>query len=237
MFYRTRNNVSAIKFRRFENAVVPQATYAKLKYKTDIPFIWTAAGTLYWDNVFRFRCNSPFDPDAVVGNASAQGFDYFRDYYQNYIVTRSKIIVKFRNIANAYFRCAVVPVYGQTTQLPPASERVNSEIMQVTNLPHIKWKTIGWPNGTKSVCTVGNSWNIWKDQGLDSTRGDSFERSTFAATTSESPVSIRAYNIIMQTTTGAAFPDAALAAYLSVTVTYHTKFYGRKQTAEIVDPE
>lgn len=226
---------------RFNNAIVPDATYARLTYRKG-GTCTISSNPIYTNSgpAIAVYLNDPFDPDPSLGNASAQGFDYFRDYYGFYIVTRAKVKVDFYNLGTEQYSGYaavgyVLPQLGSTINAITDQSPVN----YIQNVPRLKWKRMTAPGGGKSWCTIHHEWSIKKDQAATN-RGHYWEGSEWAAQTNAGPAGSyrRGLYIFAGTENGAGNVAAVTRRILyKVTVIYYTRFYGRKVTPELEDPE
>lgn len=178
------------------------------------------------------RLNSPYDPDSTLGNAAAQGFDYFRDYYNEYIVTKSKWKVRFMNESPYnYVNCYVWPEQGGS--VPSVNNVTKVEVLK--NTPNMKWACAGPITGKKSVATVKGSWSINRDRGVGP-RALFWEGSSYSAGVAANPTTTRSLYMWlgMATETG---DTGSIKYHVEVTVKYWVKFYSRKNGPENVDPD
>lgn len=226
---------------RFNNAIVPDVTYARLIFRKagQLSIPGNILNTNSGSNLVAY-CNDPFDPDPDVGNKFAQGFDYFRDFYQSYIVVKAKIRVDWTNLGRIDSSTSpwgttayVLPQLGGTVQAITNLSPVD----YIQNLPRIKWRTMSAPGANKQRCSIRHEWTLRKDQAALN-RGNFWEGSNWAANTTGSPVNRRALYLVLGTANGAGnTSEAILSAQYKLTILYYCRFYGRKVTPELDDPE
>jgi len=225
---------------RYTNAVVPDVTYARLKYVKG-GYLQISNSTLSTNSGLSqpVYLNDPFDPDPDVANASAQGFDYFRDYYSQYFVASCTVIVEFSNLgesANGKYGCVgyVLPQFGS----PFPSVLSTTPVNYIQNIPRIKWKRMSGPFAGRQNTRIKTSWSVKEDQGAPTGRGNFWEGTSWGAFTNASPAIRRPLHIILGTENGAGNLAAdAITAQYKVTVIYNCRFYTRKNTPELEDPE
>lgn len=223
----------SVKFKKFNNAVVPNVTYARLTYRANT-ILQPLLDTNYVATNTVYALNNPYDPDSSLGNVSAQGFDYFRDYYARYMVYKAKAYIKFLNSSDNFWTVFAVPQMGGSNfSVNVASADVN----QVLGVPYIKYKNIGPATGSNNVKKIVCSWSISEDQAVNG-RGNAYEySSTFDATVSSAPSAQRQLYIGIMSSNGQPFGTATAIMNAQVTIVYYTKFFPRKATPESTDPE
>lgn len=228
-----RRGVTGVKWSKFNNAVVPSEIYVKCKY--------TKAGQLTVANLNNtsgsfgiLYQNDPFDPDPDLGNLSAQGFDFWRDYYGSYICTSARVTVDFYNQNNSQ---------GLTGYLLVSEGLLGPSIVGTTpvdylqNLPNIKWRNMGPTNSGRYKCRLSNIASTRRVRAATN-RGTYWEDTAWSAATNASPSTRPLIYIIAGTQTGGPnSTGATLACEWKATITYNVRFYNRKLTPETQDPE
>lgn len=225
---------------RFHNAIVPDVTYARLTYrKGGLLLIANNSLATNSGQTTPIYVNDPYDPDPDLANSSAQGFDYFRDYYNFWICTKSKIRVEFNNIGIAQNQNSpwgavgyVLPQFGGSPNIV-----AQSPVNYVQNLPRIKWVSLSGPGAGKSKGVVRHEWTLVKDQGAQN-RSNTWEYSAWSAAINGSPTNRRVLYLAAGTANGAGnVTELQQVIQYKVTIVYYTRFYARKPTAELEDPE
>lgn len=230
--YKRRGVITGVA-RTFTNAQVPDALLVKLKYikglRLEVPNdnLSTNSGISIGGYM-----NDPYDPDPNVGNDSAQGFDFWRDYYFNYIVTRADIEVTFTN--HNTFNGAVGYVQPQF-QNQPVGLLGTTPLQTIRNYPRLRWVTMGSAGANNAVRRVRTSWSIRKDAAW-LPRSSVWEGSGYSAGTAASPANRRQLNIWIGTDNGLGANTSVIVDAVAK-ITYYCRFYNRKNTPEVLDPE
>jgi len=209
---------------------VPDALYTKLTYTKGFQQVLSAA-QINTGNINIGYLNDPFDPDPDLGNFSAQGFDFWRDYYNNYIVSRSSVTVKVTGLSSFPSYAAIMPQCG--TSLPAVTGATGLQYWQ--NLPRVRYRWINPAGANKQTVTLKTGWSIKKDAGYQN-RSATFETSGWSAATNASPIQRRQLNFWLSTVINNTL-GADTGFHCTVRFVYHCRFYGRKATPELLDPE
>lgn len=234
--YKVRNRYkkggwNQLRIGKFNNSIVPEALLTKCKYTVQFPINITTTDVT--SGLYGYvMLNDPYDPNNNLANASAQGFDFWRDYYKKYIVTKSKWTVHFHAQSAYWWNVYALPTMGDGT-----NAIVSTSVSQYTkNLPYVKYTTIGPITSIDQTKTLNGTWTLAGDQAALG-RGKYWEESDWSASTTASPATRRALNIFSQTAADTQAGANYQVALVSVTVTYYVRFYQRKQTPELEDPE
>jgi len=216
------------------NAQVPDALHTKLKFirgfQLTIPDDGLSTNSGAVNGLY---VNDPFDPDFGIGNDAAQGFDFWRDYYNNYIVTRADIRVKFQNNSQVRGLIGYVqPQYGTG----PIGLLNGSPINTIQAFPRMRFCTMSQASAGRNIKVIKTNWSIRKD-GAWLPRSNTWETSGFSAGVSSSPANRRQVNIWIGTDNGVANSGQILSASVIVQCIYHCRFYNRRNTPELLDPE
>jgi len=178
--------------------------------------------------------NDPFDPDDDLGNKSAQGFDFWRDYYGEYICTRADISLQVYNQSDKVGITAyLLPSQGNVVPLVVGT----SPIDYITNLPNVRYKTAGPIGSGRYRAYLRHKWTSVYNKAVGK-RGEQWEGTSWGAATNASPGSRPAIFIWAGTQSGNPNTQgASMLAEYKLTVNYHVKFFARKLTPELDDPE
>jgi len=175
------------------------------------------------------KLNCPFDPFFGLGNTSAQGYAFWANYYNRYIVTYAKVKVHFTNATGIPLIVGVVPQLGAT----PATLSVTGAHNSNFNIPGIKYKRINTVGSAGASKTCYATWSISKDIGVGN-RAGTWEQSGYSSDTGNDPTILRYLTIFLANQNDAAFGgNTANAVSYNYEITYYTKFYDRKFSAQV----
>ncbi len=89
--------VSVGRGRRVANKQILQRTVTSTQRYADTVTLTTGAAQPELTGFHVFRANSVFDPDFAIGGHQPRGFDQLASLYDEYIVTKAVITVRFQN--------------------------------------------------------------------------------------------------------------------------------------------
>lgn len=217
-----RRGFTAARVTKFGKALLPEALYTNLTYKT-VGYIGHGNGT-YSDAVVVYRLNSPWDPKSGT-NEAAQGFLYWNEFYTQYITTSSVAVMTFTNVADYPVGVWMLPQLGSAG---PSYSNATFEVL--SNWPGVRYAILAPKGAPGSRKTLKVYWSIKKDQGI-SNRASAWEGSNYSAAVNADPVANRyIYHGTFNPTSAVWASTVSQDVQLSLYIKYKTKFFGRAQS-------
>lgn len=160
---------------------------------------------------WRYRINSAFDPDPLLGTGALSGFAEWATIYTHYRITNFRYNIQIANNETFPLMVACAPTL---TDLGANT----SNLDQVPELPYGK-KSLLSAKGGADKTSIRGSISVAKLEGST----EPFTDSSFASVVTTNPVMVRFFNIGF---TGGSTP-LVNGVFVSIRLSYRAQFYAR----------